>query len=235
MTTPTSFQTAGRTIRMAYQDAGLVQDGDEPNSIQYADGLLRLSDLCNLWQTQGLKLWLTSDTSVTLTAGTGTYTFGPTGSTVMTKPVRVLQGYWLSSGGVRTPLQPISRDEYVRLASTTTQGALSSYYVDKQQSQLSVSVWNPPDATAATGTLHLILQLQATTPVSLTDNTGFPVEWYMALRWGLADELSTGQPSAIMSRCAQRAASFRDALDSWDVEDASVTFTPDIRGASSFR
>ena len=34
---------------------------------------------------------------------------------------------------------------------------------------------------------------------------GFAQEWRIALRWGLADDIATGQPQAIMDRCAQRA------------------------------
>ena len=230
MTTPTSLVTTQRVIRMAYKDAGLVQDGDEPNGEQYADGLLRLYDLINYMQTQGLKLWLQTDQAVTLVAGTATYTLGPSGDVVMTKPMRVLQAYWLDSSSNRTPLIPLSRDEYTRLSQTTSQGAVNSYFVDKQQTQLSVSVWNVPDTTAAAGTLHLILQVQATTPVALTDTTGFPQEWALALRWGLADDLATGQPQAILQRCAIKAETYRRALEDWDVEDASTMFAPDSRG-----
>ena len=238
MTTPTSFQTAGRVIRMAFKDAGLIQDGDEPNGEQLADALMRLSDMINLWQTQGLKLWLMSDLSVTLVAGTGTYTLGPAGSTVMVKPMRVISAYFLNTSNVRTPLLPLSWDEYTRLSQTTTSGAINSYFVDKQQTQLAVSFWNVPDTTAATGTAHLIIQNQATDPVALTDNVGFPMEWAIALRWGLADEIATGQPQAIMDRCEKKAKAYREALEDWDVEDTPTRFQPDPRGlyaTSGFR
>jgi len=92
-----------------------------------------------------------------------------------------------------------------------------------------------PDTTAATGTVHLILQTQATNMGSLTDNDAFPVEWAMALRWGLADELATGQPQTIMARCEAKAKAYREALEDWDVEDADTRFKPDPRGLVSAR
>ena len=61
----------------------------------------------------------------------------------------------------------------------------------------------------------------------------FPIEWRIALRWGLADELATGQPQSIMDRCQQRAISYRTMLEDWDVEDAPTRFTPDSRGQYS--
>ena len=74
--------------------------------------------------------------------------------------------------------------------------------------------------------------------VMLTDETAFPLEWSMGLRWGLADELATGQPQAIMDRCERRATAYREKLEDWDVEDAPTSFAPDQRvtyATSSFR
>lgn len=229
MSLPESYSTVERAIRMAYWDAGLVQEGQLPSSDQYANGLLRLNDLLNFWQTQGLKLWTIQDTSITLVAGQAAYTMSPTGGVPMVKPLRVLQAYYMSSDNIRRPLLPLSWDEYSRLGQVTNQGAINSYFVDKQQTALVVKTWLVPDATAATGTLHLLLQTQATNPAMLTNDTGLPQEWFLAARWGLADELATGQPNAIVQRCSAKASFFLDALSNWDVEDASTFFAPDIR------
>lgn len=235
MTTPSTFLTAQRVIRMAYRDAGIIQEGDEPNGEQYADGLVRLNDLANLWQTQGLKLWLIEDLPVPLTAGLASYTLSPTGNVSMTKPLRVIQAYYQDSSAIRRPLTPMSWEEWTRLSQINQSGQLNSYFVDKQQSALVVWFWLVPDSTAATGAAHLIIQQQITQMVSLTDTTAFPMEWSMALRWGLADDLATGQPQAIMDRCEKRAKAFREALEDWDVEDAATTFTPDQRSMYAAR
>jgi len=223
---------------MAYKDAGLIQDGDEPTGEQYADGLMRLNDIANLWQTQGLKLWLNQDLAVPLVAGQGNYSLGPGGSVDMAKPMRVIESYYLDSSGIRRPLVPLSWDDYFRLSQINQTGQINSYFVNKQQFKLDLFFWNIPDALAATGTVHLLIQNQITQMVSLTDTTAFPIEWSMGLRWGLADELSTGQPQAIMDRCERKATAYRQALEDWDVEDAPTSFTPDQRAlyaTSSFR
>lgn len=238
MTTPASFPTPQRIIFYAMKDAGLLQDGDVPNSDQFVEYGNRLNDLINFWQTQGLKLWLNVDTSVTLVSGTATYTLGLTGSTVMTKPLRGLQAYFLDASSNKTPLIPLSWNEYLNLSNTTTSGSLNSFFVNKQRAYLEVRVWNVPDATAALGTLHLLLQTQVQNFTGLTDTMDFPQEWFLALRWGLADDICTGQPQAIMDRCQQRSEAYRMALEAWDTEDASTTFTPDQRSgysASGFR
>ena len=211
-------------IQDAYFDAGLIGVGQTVNGEQIVMGMRKLTDLINLWQTQGLKLWLNVDTSITLVAGTGTYTLGPSGSIDMTKPLRVVEAYYATAEGIRRPLTPLAWADYVRLSTVNQSGSINSYFVDKRATQLSVLFWQAPDATAATGTAHLVLQTQVTNFINLTETMNFPIEWRIALRWGLADELSTGQPQAIMDRCQQRALAYRTMLEDWDVEDAPTRF-----------
>ena len=237
MTTPAD-NTPVSIITDAYRDAGLLATGVTLNSEQIVDGMRKLTDLVNLWQTQGLKLWLNVDTSVPLVAGQGTYTFSTTGDVIMAKPLRVIEAYYLDSTGIRRPLVVLSWDDYIRLSQVTQTGALNSYFVNKKQTELSVFFWLIPDATAATGTAHLLLQTQVTNFISVTETVNFPAEWRIALRWGLADEICTGQPQAIMDRCQQRAMSYRTMLEDWDVEDAPTRVTPDQRwsqGSGRFR
>lgn len=220
---------------MAYRDAGLIEINQEPSGEQYAEGLIRINDIAGLWQTQGLKLWLVTDQSITLTSGVGTYTLGPTGSVSMTKPMRAIQAYYLDANSIRRPLVLLSREEYTRLSQVTQTGQINSFFVDKQKDLLSISFWLVPDATAATGTAHLVIQNQSPVMVTLTAQHSMPIEWGMALRWGLADDLTTGQPPAIVDRCNMRAMQFKQALEDWDVEDAGVYFQPDQRMTYSDR
>lgn len=218
-------------INDAMHDAGLLSEGDEPNSEQLATNMRRLNDIVNLWQTQGLKLFLLEDLSVTLTANKAEYTFGPTGDVIMVKPSRVLQAYvLLTVGKTRRPLVVLSWDEWMRLSQTEDNaGAINSYFVNKQADLLHVTFWNTPDAEEATNTAHLLMQVAAPNQANLEATTQFPQEWRIALRWGLADDIATGQPQAIMDRCSARAMAYREVLENWDVEDAPTRFTPDQR------
>lgn len=229
MTTPSTFNTPDRIIRTAMINAGLLQEGDDPTSEQYAEYMPRLNDVINLEQSQGLKLWLQSDQLVTLIAGQASYTLKLGGDVNIIKPTRVIQGYYLDAANNRRPLLPMSRDEYTRLSNVVNLGAINSYFTQKNYLDLTVSFWLTPDAEAATGTAHLIIQNQVTNLISLTDTMNFAQEWFIFLHWALADEICTGQPKAIMDRCSQRAETYRAALDNWDVEDASTSFAPDQR------
>jgi hypothetical protein len=225
MTSPTYFNSAGRLIEYAMRDAGLLAKGQRPKSSDYAEYMNRLNDLINTWQVQGIKLFLLQDISVTPVAGTQTYTMSPTGNVVMTKPLRVVDAYYLDSGDAQRPLIPLSLTEWNRLSNLQSSGSTNQYYVNAQATSLIIKVYPIPDATTATGTLHFIVQNQVPNFVSITDTSAFPVEWAMALRWGLADEICTGQPQAIMSRCAQKANTYKSILEDWDQEETPIRFT----------
>lgn len=217
-------------INDAMHDAGYLGEGEQPNSEQLAVNFRRLNDIINLWQTQGLKLFLLEEVSVNLVAGQNTYTFSPSGDVVMAKPSRVLDGYILESSGVRRPLFQIAWKDWNTLPQTTgNDGVISSYFVNKQATELEVRFWNTPDTTEAANTAVLLMQTEAPNQTNLQNNMNFPQEWRIALRWGLADDICTGQPQAIMDRCASRAATYRQVLEDWDVEDAPTSFAPDQR------
>lgn len=220
-------------INDAMHDAGLLEEGELPNSEQLTNNFRRLSDIINLWQTQGLKLFLLQQIDVVLTADVGLYSFGPTGTVVMAKPSRVLQANVVTPEGVQRPLVPMSWNDWMTLSQRNQSGTISSYFVDKQASLLNVHFWNPPDTSDAANQVQLLMQVEAPNPVNLLDSMDFPQEWRIGLRWGLADDICTGQPAAIMERCAQRSVIYRTALEDWDVEDTPTSFAPDTRSGYS--
>lgn len=231
MTSPTYFHTAVHVIDDAYFNAGITGLGQTANSEQYALGMNKFNALVNLLQTRGLKLWTNQDLPVVLTAGLALYTFGPTGTIVMTRPMRVPMAYYSDSSGIRRPLSMISRQEWITLSQVTQQGDINSVFVDKQQLALNVNLWLTPDTTAATGSVHLIIQSQIANAVGLLDTINFSIEWYLGLSWALACELAVGQPVDIIARCEAKKKEYLEILEGWDVEDAATFFTPDPRGA----
>lgn len=237
MTAPATFNNASRIIEFAMENASLLGEGAVPTSAQYAKYLQRLNDMVNLWQTQGLKLWLNQDLSVPLIANQARYQIGPSLDVNMVKPLRVLHesSYYLDTSSNRRPIYPLAWDDYNRLSNVVNPGAINSYFVNKQRDSLDVFFWQTPDTEAATGTAHLLIQRQITESVSLTDAMDFPREWFIALHWGLANEISVGQPREIVAKCEQMANGYRTALEDWDVEDAPTKFEPDPRSFHHYR
>src|SRR5690349_10579390 len=134
MTTP-ALNIPEAIINTAMRFAGKLAEGQIPSSEQYQTYFMDLNRLINLWQTQGLKLWLQTDLSITLVHGQGgpgnPYVIGPGGDVNMTKPLRIQQGYYLDNSGNRRPIYPLSWQEWMTLSTTTQQGQISQYFVDK--------------------------------------------------------------------------------------------------------
>lgn len=230
--------TAGALLTKAYRDAQKLPRGAALSADQLSDGIDIMNDLINLWQTQGLKLFLTEEITIPLVVGQQMYSMRPAGDVAMTKPLEIISAtYWDSSSNSR-PLLKISREEWTRLSNRTQQGTVNQYFYDPQYDRLNLYLWMVPDTTAATGTVHAVLRKQAANVTISSDSPQFPPEWAIALRWGVADELTSGMPETVQMRCQQRAQAYRQALEDWDVETAETYFQPDPRvatGSQNFR
>ena len=217
-------------IKDAMSDAGFLQEGDDPNSEQLSVYMRRLCDIINLWQTDGLKLFLLEEVSINLVGGQNTYALNNLPGVFPEKHLRVIQGRIVTPQGEFRTINPISWQEWNTLQQTDP-GAITGYFVDKQAKSLVVRFWNTPNVQEALNTAILLVQTQADNPFNLESDVSFPQEWRIALRWGLADDICTGQPGAIMQRCQERAMVYKTQLENWDVEDAPTRFSPDFRGA----
>lgn len=231
MTFPALFPTALRIVILAYEDAKLTAEGETPNSEQISRGMSRLNDIVNFWNTKGLKLWTLIDQSINLVADQQSYTIYSGGDVNLAKPMRILQGYIeiADTDETKRPITAMSWDEWMRISQTGQSGTISQFFVDKLYDRLTVYFWLIPDSTEAANTAHLLIQQRVTNPQALTETLMFPQEWFIALRWALAYDLSNGQPEETVNRCLMNMNMYRDALENWDVEDPPTQMTPDPR------
>lgn len=222
---------ASAIIQKAYQNAGKIARGATPSSAQQSDALSTLSDVIALEAAKGLKLWLETEVTVTLVSGQQLYSFYPSGTTSQVRPLRVKEASYTDTGGSVRSLTPLSREEWNRQPNRAGTGQVTQYFVEKLYDRLNLYCWLIPDATAATGTIKVVLANQGTLPAVITDDVHFPPEWGLFLQWRLAQELGTGMPQEVLSRCDLMAESYRAQLEAFDVEDAPTYFTVDTQGA----
>ncbi len=232
MAQPATFTQVYSLLQGAYLEAMLIEEGQELNGEQLANGMNKLNALANHLQVKGLRLWTQVDYPITLVAGQSLYPL--TG--LYGKPLRIPRdlGYMLFTAGTptsKTPIITLSQQEWVLLNQAGTQGMVTQIYVDKQATALNVNTYLIPDAyTAASYVLHVVYQAMMTPAMQITDQTQFPTEWYQGLRWLLAQQLCQGQPAPVIARIDAMAAMYEGDLNGWDVEDAQVFFVPDNRG-----
>lgn len=220
MALPAFFYTPDRLIRQAMRDAGRLQFGEEPTWERLSDAMDRLADLIITFQTDGIKLQQNQIHQITLVAGTTAY------SVTSPRALRALEGWYVRTDGSRTPLNLLSQTEYYNLGNLTQQGQPTAFFPERTTTGVTARLWLAPNATAAAGgSVYLLIQKEPTAPVEFDETLAFAPEAFMALRWGLADELSSGQHELIVARCERKAREFKERLEAWDVEDASTFFT----------
>jgi hypothetical protein len=234
---PTCYQI----ICDAMVDAGKLGIGREPDGEHLATNMRRLNNYVNYLQTQGAILWVQADLSIqapVLQVGVSSYSIGVGGVVTVpalspvAKPRRIIEAYFTDAtpNATRRPLAIVARNDWDTYSSTVQQGTIVAVYPDKQLNTIVCNLWQTPNAQAVTGQVHLICDLQIPNFSQLTDNMFFPVEWALTLEWGLADQISTGQPQEVVERCAGMSLKYETALLGWDQEDGSTTFQPDPRG-----
>jgi hypothetical protein len=222
-------------------DAGKLGIGREPSGEHLAANMRRLNKYVNYLQTQGAILWVQEDLALqapVLQAGVSAYPLGIGGVVTVpalspvAKPRRVIEAYFTDPfpAATRRPIDVVARNIWDTYSSTTQQGTIVAVYPDKQLNTIVCNMWQTPNAQAALGAVHLIVDLQIPNFSQLTDTMFFPSEWALCLEWGLADQICTGMPQEVVERCAVMSAKYETALTGWDVEDGSTTFQPDPRG-----
>jgi hypothetical protein len=238
MTTSASLTTL-QVVTVALRKLQVLDLGVTIDAITLANSIQSLQIMLKSWQSNGIKLWTINTLQLTLVAGQTSYTIGPAGPDLVTdKPIKITQ-IWLrnisvaSPNQVDVPLLVLSRQEYNILGAKSAQGMVNSYFYDVRNTNGVLNLYQTPDSYTATN-MRLWFVAQRPMIDLLTtgaDTPDFPTEWFQALVWGLADELSLEYGCHINQRqeIAAKADKYRRELEDFDVEYAPTMFTPDMR------
>lgn len=147
------------------------------------------------------------------------------------RPLRVLAGRVVYDGGNEVPVRVMSRQEYNDIPNKTTAGKIHSIYYDPKLDNGTLKVWNTPDTPQD----YLIITYE--TPIEDMDRVSheadFPIEWYEAIVYGLAERLAPecGLPAQERTLLKQEAKEKLEEVRGFDQEITSVFFRrkPDFR------
>lgn len=171
-------------LRNAYQMAGIVMPGADPDSTQIAMGSDFLNAQIKALQSEGIILTTVQQTVVTLTAGTAAYTLASSILDVDTRTPFVSNN---GSPATNVPLEWYSRGMYMALTVPTTQGQPTSIYVQKSN-PIVVFLYPVPDSTWPTMTLPTVSFLPDLT--SGTDDTTLLSKYLRTIVMGVAKDLA---------------------------------------------
>lgn len=187
-------ETALDIITKALKRLGVISGIETPSADLAADGLDRLTALCETWSTESLTLWTVTVTTTPILASHQPYTLGPAPADVVLtyRPAWVERVSVILPGTPDTefPLQPLDRDEWQLLR----QKGLSStqptrFYYEADYPAGSLYLW-PVFAGGSINGLTLYLPAPLTMPLLLTTVFAQPPGYSRALRDWLAIELA---------------------------------------------
>ena len=237
-------------ISLALRKLGTLEVGSTPDAETIANANMSLNLLVKQLNTDGLKLWKTSELIIPLFANQTSYTLGEAGCDLMydtlaptvaitDRPLKVIQGFYrnvTSTPVIDTPVMIVSKQEYNVLGSKFSTGTANTIFYDSKKTNGILYVYLTPDTNSQTNLqLHIVAQMPLNDMTLATDIPDFPNEWMNCLVWNLADQLALeyGVPMNARQEISQRATAYRTQLDDWNVEVSSTFFQPDFRSTSN--
>ena len=241
------YPTAQNIIDAALRALAVIdpESSTTPTTTERTNALTALNYLVTSWQAEGMQVWCQKQYTHILTADTVSYTIGSSGADITaSRPMGVTQA-WLRSNDTKPidiPINIIDRTTYNNLSVKTSTGNTNQLYYDPQYDRDSsnngtnakgkVYLWPVPDTT---GVATYDLYFSGTRPIedfnAITDTLDFPQEWFNAIKWNLAYQLSFdyGTPIEKQNKLEKLADEEKSRVLAWDVEQNSVFFQPDRR------
>ena len=178
------------------------------------------------WQNKGLNLWTVEQGTVSVTAGTSSYTIDASALDVVDAFIRTDAGDITKQFDQQ--LNRISRTEYNHQANKLLQSKPTQFFVDKDSGSIKLVLWSTPDK-AYTLVYDYIQRIEDTGDVA-SNNVDVPSRYLPCLTYALAYNLAVKSPEAqprvpMIVFCSRY--SIKDVSDA-DRERASIKFVPDL-------
>ena len=179
--------TANQMIQRAMRLTGNLAAGETLEPADAADGLDALNTMLDSWATENMFVYVLSQDTIPLTANLASYTIGPTGTFVSTRPVDIEVATYLDFSGVSYPIKTLTTAQYGSIAVKTQSGIPSA-------------IWYNPTLPNGTLTLYpvpsqaMTLQLWSTKVLiafpDLTTDVTLPPGYKRAIELSLAEEFA---------------------------------------------
>jgi hypothetical protein len=180
--------TAATLIARAHRLLGLVGSGESPTADEYADGLIALNAMLDSWNNERLMCYAMRDESLTLAVSTTSYSIGPAGALITTRPVQIEAAYVVYGSTSYSDVRIINEEEYAAIPDKTSAATWPDrIYYQPTMPNGTLYVYPVPNAASA---LHLITRTPLTAFSATTDTVSLPPGWEEALATNLAIEIA---------------------------------------------
>lgn len=187
-----TVRTVNDLLKAALTDLGVISAVETPTAEDAELALETLQDLLAEWSDGGLVIPVVVTEYFAMVVGQATYTIGESGSPSKNtvRPEKVI-GAYVRSSGIDSPVNVIGDSEYRLISQKTTSGTPDRLYPAYTAPNCTFYLYPVPDSTDS---LYFTSQKTFTEPNTLTEallnTTGIPRNYYNALRFNLAVDLS---------------------------------------------
>ncbi len=198
--------TVRTLITQSLKDLGAIAVGETPTADEAQDAFEALKQMCSTWQTEALVTYAKNQQVFTFPiAGQRSYTIGPTGDLVSTRPVRIDAAYNRDSNNNDYELY-VAKDftDYSQLITKAVSAQIQTIvYYDPTFPNGTLYMWPTPSDLSYR--LVLWTWTSVTEFATLDDVIALPPGYERALRSNLAVELSPRYGRDVMDALAKTA------------------------------
>lgn len=207
--------TAQGLINAALKDLGELAPGETPSTDDSSDGLIKLNEIIDLWNSQRLFAYSLIETGVSIAANTQSVQVGPgTANPGVPNPPYITAARILVSAAAGTlynELEILSEKQWNAIKSYASGAPLKAIHRKPTTLISEFWVWPvPPALTSFTYTSPLILN----SGLALGDTVTVPYGYELALRLALAVELAPQYGRPLDGTLAANAIAARNAIRS---------------------
>jgi len=204
----------------AFERAGLsMTTGYDLKTARRSFNLITLE-----WQNRGLNLWTINSGTISLTAGTATYTL-PTGTIdILEHQIRTGTG----TNQIDTDIQRISVSTFAKISAKNTSGKPSQIFVQRLATSTTVTLWPVPDDADTYTLAHFHLLGTDGVSSGISGTAAVPPRFVPCLVSGLAYYIAMKKPE-VSNRVAPLKQEYEFQFElaaNEDTDSSAIKFVP---------
>lgn len=190
-------------IDRALRLLGATGAGETPTDDERSDALISLNGMLDAWRNDRLMAYAMQDETLTLSASDGSYTIGPSGDLVTTRPVEIAEAY-IVQGNITYPVMMVDEASWAGIVDKTQESDWPTHALYRPaMPNGTLLVYPEPNATR---TMKLVTRVVAGPFAAVTTTVTLPPGWEAAIDFNLAIELAPEyeiEPSAAVVKRAK--------------------------------
>jgi hypothetical protein len=218
-----NITTLTSIIRDSFALINVIDDSETIPAEEYVYGRRMLNKLMSILSVHK-GLWLISDTTVTLTPGTRSYTVGSGLTVDIPKPNQISHARRYVSSSLEIEMDVVSRNEYMTLPNKSTQAPPLMVYYEKLRDNGVLHVW--PTGSSSEKTIIITTQRPIQDFDVESDNPDLPKEWVLCIEYLLAAKIAPKYLGAVPADVKSQGDEMLATLISDDEEKVSINFQP---------